>query len=118
MDYDDTYNYKTTTTLSSYDPKYETILKLEGKTDDLLNISDDGSMVMTRLFKLESDTDVEMEEVIDVSITSVHPNGEQPIFNTLRGKKLRIKVEVENEKYMYYNIGNDLTWPHEFYTNC
>ena len=92
-----------------YGPSYETVLKLKGKTDDLLNVSDDGSMVMTRLFKLESDTDVDMEEVIDVSITSVNPDGKHPIFDKLRGKNLKITIETEEKIGNRWHYTTDYT---------
>ena len=54
-------------------------------------------MKMTRLFSLDSDTDVETDEVIDLSITSVNPYGDHPLFDRLKGKDIRITVEVKDD---------------------
>lgn len=76
---------------------YSEFISLCGKADDLMTVNKDHSMKMTRLFKLDSDTDVESDEVIDLSITSVNPYGEHPLFDRLKGKEIRITVEIKDD---------------------
>ena len=77
--------------------KYNVFISLFGNADDLMSVNKDCSMKMTRLFSLDSDTDVETDEVIDLSITSVNPYGDHPLFDRLKGKDIRITVEVKDD---------------------
>lgn len=79
--------------------KWRTLLTLNGKADDLLNVSKDNSMKMTRLFLMpEQIGDPETEETLDVSITSVNPEGTHTCFDELLGKNMRITIEVDDER--------------------
>lgn len=68
------------------------LMSADGYTDDLLNVSDDGVMVGTRFFINIGDEDCKDDEVLDVSIVSTSLNGKHPLFDKLRGKKVRIEI--------------------------
>lgn len=70
------------------------IFSVEGNTNDLLSISQNGEMKMTRLFYLMPENLEENTETIDVSLTSTNPYKSFPLFDQLIGKKIRISVEV------------------------
>lgn len=79
--------------------EWRTLLTMTGKADDLLNVSKDNSMKMTRLFVMpEQIGDPETEETLDVSITSVNPEGSHALFDELLGRHMRITVEVDDER--------------------
>ena len=69
-------------------------LQLEGEVNDLLMVNDTESLKSTRIFNIGNNTDVEREEVVDLSITSVNPKGEHPLFDRLLDKRIRITVEI------------------------
>ena len=75
------------------------VIKVEGNTDDLLDISRDGSMKQTRLFVLPLPENPEEDnaETLDLCITSTNPYHSFPIFDELMGKKIRITVDVIEE---------------------
>lgn len=64
----------------------------EGNVNDLLYVSDDDVIKMTRLVNVNKDTDVENEEVLDLTLTSSDPNGKHSIFNECLGKKMRVLI--------------------------
>jgi hypothetical protein len=68
-------------------------IDIEGYTNELLQISNNGEMKMTRLFAFISEDD-EDAETMDVSITSTNPKKEFPWFDMLLDKKIRIRVDV------------------------
>lgn len=73
------------------------IFEVCGKADDLYAVSNDGSMKMTRFFILGDGLDVENDEVVDISITSTNPNLRHPQFDRLRGRRVKITVETEDD---------------------
>lgn len=88
--------------------KWRTLLTFEGKADDLLNVSNDNSMKMTRLFLMpEQIGDPDTEETLDVSITSVNPEGDHTFFDGLLGKNMRITIEVDDERLSASWWGSD-----------
>lgn len=68
------------------------LMSAEGYTDDLLNISDEGTMVGTRFFLNIGEENGCDDEVIDISIVSTSMNGKHPLFDKLREKKVRIEI--------------------------
>lgn len=102
-----------TTTL---DRQFYHWLSLEGGTDELLSVSDDKSIKMTRLLKIDGDTDPETEEVFDISITSVNPNGDHAMFDRLLGRKIRVTIEVEGPQWAATTVTNDTTNVPRFFT--
>jgi len=78
--------------------KSENVISVEGFTNDLLEVSNNGEMKQTRLFYLLPDNiDEENQETFDLTITSTNPYKSFPIFDNLLGKKIRITVDVINE---------------------
>ena len=75
----------------------ETVLTLTGKADDLLSVSRDGAIKMTRLFYLGNGLDVENEETVDICLTSTNPNLDHPIFDKVNGKYIRFTLEVSDD---------------------
>jgi hypothetical protein len=75
----------------------KTIFDVSGKANDLLSVSNDGSMKMTRLFVLGDGLDVENDEVVDLCVTSTNPNLSHPLFDQLIGNEIRITVSVEDK---------------------
>lgn len=76
--------------------RYKKFLKLEGKANDLLQISNNGEMKQTRLFYLMPENiEEDNQEVIDVTVTSTNPYKSFPIFDNIIGKKIRITIEVK-----------------------
>jgi len=69
------------------------LLSTEGYVDDLLNVSDDGVMVGTRFFIIDGCGLDEDSEVMDISVVSTNVNGKHPVFDRLKGKKVRITVQ-------------------------
>lgn len=72
------------------------ILQLEGDANELLQVNDNNSMKMTRLFFLNPQSKEIGEEIIDLSITSTNEAQTHPIFDKLIDKKIRITVETLN----------------------
>lgn len=70
------------------------VITVEGNTNDLLEVSRDGSMKQTRLFYLIPENLEENQETLDLTITSTNPYQSFPIFNKLLGKKIRISVDI------------------------
>lgn len=64
----------------------------EGNVDDLLYVSEDNVIKMTRLVNVDKYTDPENEEVIDIALTSSNPKGEHNVFNKCLGKKMRVLI--------------------------
>lgn len=70
------------------------LMQIEGFTDDLLEISGDKALVGTRLFyNIDPDTDVD-DEIVDIHIVSSNETGEHPIFDQMRGKQIRVTIEI------------------------
>ncbi|MCD8208436.1 MAG: hypothetical protein LUD72_10900 [Bacteroidales bacterium] len=69
------------------------ILRLEGNADDLLMINETESMKCTRLIYLPDNYDLD-EEVVDICVTSTNVRGQHPIFDQMKGKKVRMTVET------------------------
>lgn len=76
--------------------KEKVFLELQGNTDDLLMVNNDNSMNCTRLIWLNPESYNPEDEVVDICITSTNMNGEHPLFNKLLGKKIKIKVTIED----------------------
>lgn len=70
------------------------IIKLEGNTNDLFEMSKNGEMKQTRLFYLLPEDLNGNSETLDLTITSTNPYHSFPIFDKLLGKKIRISVDV------------------------
>lgn len=70
------------------------VFSVEGNTNDLLSLSQNGEMKMTRLFYLMPENLEENTETIDVSITSTNPYKSFTLFDQLLGKKIRISVDI------------------------
>lgn len=70
----------------------QVLMSVEGYTDDLLNISDEGTMVGTRFFINIGDESDSCDEVLDVSVVSTSMNGCHPLFDKLRGKKVKVEI--------------------------
>lgn len=77
--------------------KTENVITVEGYTNDLLGVSNNGEMKQTRLFYLLPDNLEENQETLDLMITSTNPYQSFPIFNKLLGKKIRISVDIIEE---------------------
>lgn len=75
----------------------ENIITVEGYTNDLLGISNNGEMKQTRLFYLMPESEEENQETLDLCVTSTNPYQSFPIFDKLVGKKIRISVEIIEE---------------------
>ena len=71
------------------------LFSVEGYADDLLTVSDNGEMKMTRLFLTFPENPNENHETFDFTITSTNPYKEFPLFDKLLGKKIRISVISE-----------------------
>lgn len=70
------------------------VITVEGYTNDLYEVSNNGEMKQTRLFYLLPDNIEENQETLDLVITSSNPYHSFPIFDKLLGKKIRITVDV------------------------
>ena len=93
---------------------WKTYLVVKGKTDDLLSVSPDGTIKMTRMFLMpEQMGDPETEETLDVSITSVNMNLDHRKFDGLLGKNIRVTIDIEDD-----NLG-DIWWdcPYQYLEN-
>ena len=66
---------------------------LEGKTDDLLFVNGNGSIKATRFVRVDENTSIENDEIVDVAITSTSNNGKHELFDSLLGKTVRVTVE-------------------------
>lgn len=66
-------------------------LQLEGNADDLLLVDDANNMRRTMLVDTSGE---EEDEIIDVTVMSTNVAGKFPRFNQLRGRKIRITVEI------------------------
>lgn len=73
------------------------VITVEGYTNDLLGVSNNGEMKQTRLFYLMPESEEENQETLDLMITSTNPYQSFPIFNQLLGKKIRISVDIVGE---------------------
>ena len=74
--------------------KKKNVLTVDGYTNDLLQISNDGEMKQTRLFYLLPESMEENQETLDLCITSTNPFQSFPIFDKLLDKKIRITVDI------------------------
>lgn len=83
---------------SSNKEKTKNVITVEGYTNDLLEISNNGEMKQTRLFYLIPENLEENQETLDLTVTSTNPYQSFPIFNQLLGKKIRISVDIIEEK--------------------
>ena len=70
------------------------VVVIEGDVEDLLNVSQDETMVGTRLFYNIGDDAKVDDEVIDVAITSTNMTGKHPLFDKMRDKRIRVSVNV------------------------
>ena len=70
------------------------VLSIEGNTNDLLEISNNGEMKQTRLFYLLPEDLEANAETFDLTITSTNPYHSFPIFDKLLNKKIRISVDI------------------------
>ena len=66
---------------------------LEGKTDDLLFVNGNGAIKATRFVRVDENTSIENDEIVDVAITSTSNNGKHELFDSLLGKTVRVTVE-------------------------
>lgn len=74
------------------------VFTVEGNTNELLQVSNNGEMKQTRLFYLISDNPEEYnEETMDVCITSSNPYKSFPIFDELLDKKIRVSIDIIEE---------------------
>ena len=73
------------------------VITVEGYTNELLSVSNNGEMKQTRLFYLMPESEEENQETLDLMITSTNPYQSFPIFNELIGKKIRISVDIVEE---------------------
>lgn len=73
------------------------VIEVEGYTDDLYEVSNNGEMKQTRLFYLLPENLEENQETLDLVITSTNPYHSFPIFDKLLGKKIRISVDIIGE---------------------
>ena len=73
------------------------VITVEGKTNDLLEISKNGEMKQTRLFYLLPENLEDNQETMDLTVTSTNPYCHFPIFDQLLGKKIRITVDIIEE---------------------
>ena len=71
------------------------VVIVEGETNDLLEISNNGEMKQTRLFYLLPDNLEGNNETLDLTITSTNPYKSFPIFDKLLNKKIKITVEIK-----------------------
>lgn len=65
-------------------------IALEGNVDDLLMVNH--QLKSTRLINVTENTDYNNDEIIDLSITSSCLANNHPFFDSLIGKKIKIKV--------------------------
>lgn len=77
----------------------EVILLLEGNANDLLQIgSPDAQMSMktTRLFKFDAyeDLNMDMDELVDISVTSTSAKANHPIFDKILNHRIRLTLEI------------------------
>lgn len=70
------------------------VITAVGNTNDLLDISENGEMKMTRLFYLLPDNLEENSETFTLEITSTNHYKYFPLFDQLLDKKIRITVDV------------------------
>lgn len=70
------------------------VITVEGNTNDLFEISNNGEMKQTRLFYLLPESLEENSETLDLTITSTNPYHFFPIFDNLLNKKIRISVDI------------------------
>ena len=70
------------------------LLTVVGNTDDLLSVSKNGEMKMTRLFCLLPENLEENCETLDLCITSTNHYKEFPIFDKMLGHKIKISVDI------------------------
>lgn len=70
------------------------VITVEGNTNELLEISNNGEMKQTRLFHLIPENLEENQETLDLTITSTNPYKSFPIFDKLLDKKIRISVDI------------------------
>lgn len=68
----------------------------EGNVNDLLYVSEDNVIKMTRLVKVNKDDDPEKHEVLDVTLTSSDPEGNHYIFNQCLGKKMTVRIDLSD----------------------
>ena len=69
-------------------------LVLYGETNDLLYVNEEGTIKSTRVCMVDADTDIEKDEIVDITLTSSSTSGEHPLFDEFIGKEIRIKVET------------------------
>lgn len=75
--------------------KCKNAFSVEGYTNDLLEVSENGEMKQTRLFYLmPEDIDNDNLETIDLCMTSTNPFKSFPIFDKFLNKKIRISVDI------------------------
>lgn len=74
-----------------------TILKCEGKTDDLLTVSPDGTMKCANVVYLGENPMNEESEVFHISVSSCSMNGEHEVFDEMLGKTIQITVDILEE---------------------
>jgi len=75
----------------------EKVIEVEGNTNDLLQVSENGEMKQTRLFYLLPEDLEENKETLDITITSTNPYKSFPVFEQLLNKKIKVTVEIIDE---------------------
>lgn len=74
------------------------ILRVEGETNDLLQVSNKNNMKRTSLVYFNENSKEVGEEVITVSIDSTNEALTFPIFDRLLNKKIRVTVETVDDE--------------------
>lgn len=75
------------------------LITFEGKTDDLLTVSQDDTIEMknTRLLYFGDDKMNEDSEILDILITSTNIKGKHPIFDKMIGKEIKVIIELVDD---------------------
>lgn len=68
-------------------------LTLVGNTNDLLNISENGEMKMTRLFNVDENNELNVTSV-SLELWSDDKTKEHTIFNQFLDKKIEITIKI------------------------
>lgn len=72
-------------------------LECQGKADELLSVSPDGTMKCANLVYLGEDKMDEESEIFHFAITSTAMNGKHPVFDKMIGKTIKVSVEIIDE---------------------
>lgn len=70
-------------------------LVFNGNVNDLLCVSDDNQVKMTRLMDIDKTDEPELDEIMTIDIVSTSPSGVHQLFDELLDRKITVTISID-----------------------